>query len=241
MYTLTFQRSKSKHFQKALNHVHNMGGSWDGEIARLEIPEEKLLEAYEEMGFLFGYVQNWKSLRATFMGKEVQPYRFIFLVWRNVSTCREERKGSKDPRHCWSGVDSKGWGCKQLQRIQRYAHGTAHYKTSNRYWYNFGDFVDKDTWQVYKPWILQKLQSEIDEKAIYLCPFFKMKAVERAVASLPDFIKPDGVTYVNYSTHEYIDGVKRALPVNIRHVQPRKKMSTLQDIINNDPWNYLIN
>ena len=95
MYILTFQKSNSKHFQKALNHVFNLGGSWDGQVARLEIPEEKLLEAYEEIRFLFGYIQNWKSTRATFMGKDVNPYRFIFLVWLNVSNCREERKTSK--------------------------------------------------------------------------------------------------------------------------------------------------
>jgi len=241
MYTLTFQRSNSKHFQKALNHVYNLGGTWDGQTARMEIPEDKLLGAYEELGFLFGYIQHWKSLRATFRGKEVHPYRFIFLVWHNVSTCAEECKNSVEPRHCWSSVDAKGWGCKKIQSILRYTHGTAHYKVSNRYWYNFGDFQDKDTWQIYKPWILQRLKKEVKEKAIYLCPYFKMEEVEAAVNSLPDVIKPDGVRYVRYCTHEYVDGLKRSVPVNIRHVQPRKRTSSLQDIFNNDPWKYQVN
>jgi len=58
MYIFTFKRSKSKHFQKALNHAINMGASWEGETAKLIIPEKDLLTAYEDIFFLFGYIQK---------------------------------------------------------------------------------------------------------------------------------------------------------------------------------------
>ena len=124
MYTLTFKRSKSKHFQKALNHLVTMGGSWDGETATLQIPTEKILTAYEDLVILFQYTQKWESLKAYFMGLPVHPYRFIFQVWNTVNCCRKRKTETIDPRHCWSTIDAKGWGCKQLQRLHCYAQGT---------------------------------------------------------------------------------------------------------------------
>ena len=238
MYILTFKRSSSKHFQKALNHVTYMGGSWDGETAKLIIPEKDLLTAYEDIHFLFGYNQNWESTKATFRNKPVPRYWFIFLVWNTVHQCRNARFNTADPRHCWSSVDAKGWGCKHLCRILRYSKGTPRYKTSNRYWYNFGEFIGHDTWRINKPLILERLKKEIDEKVLHLCPLFDMKTIKDAVQSLPDFIKVDKIHYTHYHTAEYIDGVKKIVPVNIRHVAPPKEIASLQDILNNDPNEY---
>jgi len=238
MYILTFKRSKSKHFQKALNHAINMGASWDGETAKLIIPEKDLLTAYEDIHFLFGYIQKWNSTKATFRGKPVHPYRFIFQVWNTVNKCRTGKSESEDPRYCWSACDSKGWGCKQLQRILRYARGTPHYKTSNRYWYNFGEYIDHDTWKLNKPLILQRLKKEVEDKALFLCPFFRMEEIEKAVRSLPNIIKVDNKQFTKYFTAEYVGGIKKAVPVNIRHVVPKKQISSMQDIINQDPGQY---
>jgi len=238
MYILTFQRSSSKHFQKALNHVITMGGSWDGEVARLEIPESDLMDAYEDIYFLFGYIQKWKSTRATFNGKSVPPYRFIFLVWHTVGQCREGHDHSADPRYCWQSVDSKGWGCKHLQRIFRYSTGTPKYKTSNRYWYNFGEFVDHNTWKINKDLIHQKIEKEINDKVLHICPFFDLKQIDDAVDSLPDFVKVDNMQYYHYCTTEYVDGKKKQVPVNIRHIPPPKEITSLQQIINDDPGKY---
>lgn len=238
MYILTFQRSNSKNFQKALNHVYNLGVTWDGQTARIEIPEDNLLKAYEEIHFLFGYIQNWKSLRATFRGKEVRPFRFIFLVWRNVDACRRECRTSKNPRHCWSSVDAKGWGCKQLRCILRYTNGPAHYKVSNRYWYNFGEFADRDVWAVNKELIFKKLKEESEEKALDLCPHFKINKVKEAIDNLPDFIRVDNSHFANYYSVEYLKGEKRLVPVNIRHVLPPRRMTSIREIILNDPGKY---
>ena len=238
MYTLTFHRSASKHFQKALNHLHNLGGTWDGQTARLEVPEDRLMDAYEEIGFLFGYIQQWKSLKATFRGKPVPPYRFIFQVWNTVNNCKEEKEQTVDQRYCWSSIDAKGWGCKHVQRIQRYVQGPAKYRTSNRYWYNFGEFIDKNTWRINKPLILEKIRKEVEDKALYLCPYFSVDAIEEAVKSLRDFVKVDNQQFCHYCTHEYIDGEKKSVPVNIRHIPQPKEMATIQDIINNDPGKY---
>lgn len=234
MYTLTFQRSGSKHFQKALNHVHNLGGTWDGQTARLEIPEDKLMEAYEEIHFLFGYIQKWKSLRATFRGKPVHPYRFIFLVWLNVTNCKEEREKSMDTKHCWTSMDSQGWGCKRINSILRYVKGASKYKISNRYWYNFGGFIKNDTWKINKDLILQKIEKEIESKALHICPFFDMENVKKAVDSLPKYVRVDNIEFSPHYVPEYVDGKKEMVATNIRHVVPPSGRVDIQEIIYNE-------
>ena len=238
MYTLTFKRSKSKFFQKALNHATHMGASWDGETAKLMIQEKDLLTAYEDLVILFQYIQNWKSTKETLRNRPVPTYRFIFLVWNTVHNCRNAAFDSPDPRHCWHTCDQKGWGCKHLHRILRYAKGTPHYKTSNRFWYNFGEFIGHNTWRINKPLIMQRLKKEIDDKVLHLCPFFSLETIEEAVNSLPDYVEVDNIQYTIYHTAEYIDGIKRPVTVNIRHVALPKPITTFQDIINNDPGQY---
>ena len=66
MYILTFKSSRSKYFQKGLRMAQNLGGKWDGETMVLKIPESKLMMAYDRLMDLFGVVQRWSSLKATF-------------------------------------------------------------------------------------------------------------------------------------------------------------------------------
>ncbi len=238
MYILTFKRSKSKFFQKALNHAINVGASWDGTTAKLMIAEKDLLTAYEDLLILFQYIQNWSSTKATFRGKPVLPYRFIFLVWRTVNDCSKQKSETEDPRHCWTTCDSKGWGCRQLHRILRYGKGNPRYKTSNRFWYNFGEFTNYNTWRINKPLIMQRLEKEIDDKVLFLCPYFQLETIQDAIDSLPEYVKVDNIQFSLYHSPEYIDGIKRMVPVNIRHVVPPKPITTIQEIINNDPGQY---
>jgi len=134
--------------------------------------------------------------------------------------------------------DSKGWGCRQLHRILRYARGTPYYKTSNRYWYNFGEYIDHVTWKINKALILHKLKKEIDDKVLFLCPYFRMEEIEKSVRSLTDIVKLDNKQFTKYYTAEYVDLIKKAIPENIRHVVLKKPITTMQDIINQDPGQY---
>lgn len=40
MYILTFKHSRSKYFEMGLNMAIRLGGKWDGETLRLEIPDD---------------------------------------------------------------------------------------------------------------------------------------------------------------------------------------------------------
>ncbi len=85
---------------------------------------------------------------------------------------------------------------------------------------------------------MQSLEKEIDDKALFLCPFFYMEIIQNAIDSLPDYVKVDNIQFSLYHSAEYIDGIKRMVPVNIRHVVPPKPITNLQEIINNDPGQY---
>jgi len=238
MYILTFQRTRSKHFQRALNHAMGMGAEWDGETATLAIPAEDMLTAYEDLLALFEYVSRWSSLKATFRGKPVDPFRFIFQVWNTVNRCKMDKEQTNDQRHCWAGVDNRGWGCKHIRGILLGTHGSARYKTSNRYWYNFGEFVDTNLWKINKPLLIEKIRGEVTAKALFLCPHFKSSAIKDVVENLPNFVRVDNVQYTHHFTTGYVNGKKKHIPVNIRHIPPRKEMATIQNIIQNDPGRY---
>jgi hypothetical protein len=53
-----------------------------------------------------------------------------------------------------------------LERIFRKEDGPGNYKTSNKYWYNFGEFDYKGDWIVNKPLIVERLMKEAEEKAL---------------------------------------------------------------------------
>ena len=99
MYILTFQRSKSKNFQKALDQAISMGAEWDGQTATLIIPVEDLLNAYKNLLVLFDSISKWSSVRAYFKGKPVPPFRFVFQVWNRVNLCQREKRSTDNHRH----------------------------------------------------------------------------------------------------------------------------------------------
>ena len=84
MYTLTFIKTKSKNFPEALVIATDLGAKYDGETVRLEVPTHQLLYMYEKLLPLLQIMSKWKDAEATYKGKKVSVYRFIFLIWRNV-------------------------------------------------------------------------------------------------------------------------------------------------------------
>jgi hypothetical protein len=113
----------------------------------------------------------------------------------------------------------------------RYAKGSPRYKTSNRFWYNFGEFASHDTWKINKPLILQRLKKEIEDKALHLCPFFYPDVIEESVNSLPDYIKVDNIRFTVYHTAEYINGIE-----NIKATNTMKSQTEYQPILKTKLW-----
>ena len=103
MFKLEFKKSRSAYFQKGLDEAIWLGGKWDGETMVLEIPDDQLMKAYDLLLPLFEIVGNWKSLKGTFNGAEVDPYRFI-LYMHFVDECADLSR--TDPENCWPNIEA---------------------------------------------------------------------------------------------------------------------------------------
>jgi hypothetical protein len=215
MYILTFRKSSSKNFEHGLDLAESFGGVWDGQQMTLEIPDDRLLDAYELLSPLFEIIQNWSSTRATFNGAEVKPYPFI-LYMHFVKECAET--SDLEPKNCWLSDDCPGWTCKKLTNILFQESGSGDYKSNERYWYNFGKFNDKNEWAIDKSGIYNRLIQFAEINGLHVCPHFNEKEVRRAIDQMPSKIIPDNIRYRVHFTDFYDKGEKLKFPENIRHI-----------------------
>lgn len=215
MYILTFKRSRSKFWEKGLALAEKLGGTWDGESMVLKIPESRLLRAYNRLLPLFEIVGRWSSLRATFRGREVEPYRFI-LMMHFIKECAGRRSHDRD--HCWLYPEEKGWGCKRLSNVQYHLLGDGNYSRNERFWYNFGRFDEKNEWVIDKETLYQRLYGHAEITGLALCPFFEVKKLRKALDGLPARIVPDGKSFRVHYEEEFYKGERVGVPVNIRHI-----------------------
>ena len=215
MYILSFRTSRSKNFRRGLDMAIGLGGTWDGKTMVLNIPDSELLGAYEKLLPLFEIVENWSSLKATYNGKEVEPYRFI-LILHFIRECARMRK--KDRLHCWLYGKEKGWGCKRISNIMYELSGSGVYRTNEKYWYNFGHFDEKNEWIIDREGLYLRLSTFAEERGLTLCPYFRIGEVKRAVERLPSSIVPDDISFRLFYEEDYYKGKKVRVPVNIRHI-----------------------
>ena len=215
MYILTFKRSRSKYFEKGLALAQRLGGTWDGETMVLQIPESKLMMSYDRLLSLFGVVGRWSSLKATFNGRSVDPYRFI-LNMHFVMECARQR--SFNPDHCWLYGDGEGWGCRMINNVLFLLIGDGKYNWNEKYWYNFGRFDEKNEWIIDKEKLYQRLIGYAEKKGLNGCSYFKAEWVRKAVDKLPSRIVPDNKEFRIFYEVEYYKGKRVEVPVNIRHI-----------------------
>jgi len=192
-----------------------LGGTWDGNVMILNIPDSELLGAYEKLLPLFEIVENWSSLKATYNGKEVEPYRFI-LIMHFIRECAGRRR--KDRLHCWLNGKEKGWGCKRISNIMYGLSGSGVYRANEKYWYNFGHFDEKNEWIIDREGLYRRLSNFAEEKGLTLCPYFRIGEVKRVVERLPASIVPDDISFRLFYEEEFYKGKKILVPVNIRHI-----------------------
>jgi hypothetical protein len=218
--------------------AEKLGASFNGECVTLEIPVIKLKEACRDLFPLLEIIYGWKSLSEIYKCKKVHPYRFIMGIWLSVRECSEKHSSSTNKRHCWYGIDSPGWGCKFINLIFRDPQGPGNYKTSNKYWYNFGSFDENDQWIINKNYLLERLAAEIEEKGIDTCPYFDFEKVKKAVQYLPESVEIDNLNFKIYYITEYENGEKIQKAVNIRHIKVDTSPPDLRRMI--EDQDYLI-
>ena len=127
MFTLSFGHSKSKNYPKALNIANEIGGVMDKGVMHVSFHEYELLSAYEKLMPLMQVVSKWRDVSATYKGRRVEPFKFVFQIWRNIVECSQKRNETWDKRHCWNNADQEGWGCKLLNPFSRHIYGNGNY------------------------------------------------------------------------------------------------------------------
>lgn len=150
-------------------------------IVTIEI--ENILTAYAEIRTLFAFIQNWKSVSATYNGKPVHPYQFILNAhW--IGDCYDAR-----------GIDKNcgtGWECMKIDNLRYHIPGV--YYKSHKFWYQHGKW-DGYKWIVDKKKILSLLMEYAETKGITACPFFDETKLQRIVHNLPAYLVADNVTF----------------------------------------------
>ena len=205
MYKLQFLENKSKYFANALEMAKEVGGSFKNGVVTIEITD--ILNGYSQIRQIFSYIQNWKSVSATYKGKPVHPYQFLLHVhW--IGDCYDSRQKDKN---CGAG-----WECIKVDNL-RYHIPETYYK-SHKFWYQFGK------WEGYK-WIIDKvriyavLMEYAESKGITTCPFFDETKLQKIVENLPSYLVPDNVVFEMIYKEKYVEGEMVQVPYSIRHLE----------------------
>ncbi|PKP12006.1 MAG: hypothetical protein CVU09_00460 [Bacteroidetes bacterium HGW-Bacteroidetes-4] len=213
MFRLTFSRNSSKYFEKAVEIVRGLGGTLNGDVAVLEIPEYELLEAYQKLVPLLVLVQKWKGLKAWYNNKEVKAFDFLFNAWRNIGECAKRKIEFGNSIYCWPDIDIEEWGCHRLTSVPgRMLRGTGNFERNGRYWYNLGAFESQTIWKVDKEQLFAVLKNRAEHSGVSLCPFFSIERIKEIIDKLPTIIMVDGIHF------RYYIPPGESHPTNIRHI-----------------------
>ncbi len=219
MFTITFKKSRSKNFLEAWDLAMELGAICEGKEIRLEINDYELFQSYQKLLPLIALIQKWKGVTATFNGRPVDLYKFVFKVCHHIVECAEYRNGCYSDQGCWKNDKQPGWKCKLLDRPKRHITGTGDYKSKFLYWYNYGSFNEAGDWVVDKTQIWKVLKRNIEDNYIDACPFYSEQRIKDIVfKDLPDLIIPEGERFRILYSEDYKDWKLQNIPVNIRHV-----------------------
>jgi hypothetical protein len=229
MIDIRFFHSNSRNYYLAIalaSKFHSFSPSTVFEPNTITIEDSDILSSYDNLIQLFGLVQKWSHLRILHNGRPIE-FGKLFCSLNNLHSCSSHFDANPEKEyHCGYDEITQGWGCRHLQRIFRHTNGTAHYKKKT-YWYNYGRFIDENTWQVDRDAIHAVLKAEIEEKFIDCCPHFKIDNVYSRLNSMPAQIDLKSRFWQKFYREDIgMDGKPMKVPVNIRYINQETPYDT---------------
>lgn len=218
MLKISLPKTKSKNYNKAIDVAQRFEG-FEQSTNKIFISDDA--DIFRWLPNLFELIeicQKWNGFSFNYNGREVTPFLFYQAIdsLKNCFTTDFINAPNKE-RYCWHiPCHFEGWGCKKLVNLKRHLDG-AHLYKGNKYWYNYGNFTNPNTWEVDKMQIAQVLQNEIMERAINLCPKFDVKNMLEVINNLPDTITIDKVNYECFYKHDFKGSSFAPVAINIRH------------------------
>lgn len=186
----------------------------------LETDNREVLDKYEAFQKLMEIIKDWDSVKFIHGQKELKPAGFALAEKDLVAKCYQAFLDGDKPNDYCDDKSPACWGCKQFAGIVLH-HTRAPYNARTRYWYQFGEFVDKSTWRIDKEALNRSLEEIAGKKSLDFCPVFEFLFFRRYVAALPALIHLSdtqnwAVVYADDSTNS----AKRWEPSSIQHLTP---------------------
>lgn len=185
---ICFGTSKSKNYKKAMELARSFSNFTEGEPNTIVINQEKFVEDYKKIYNLLSYIDKWSATRIYFNGEELTSLRQFQNRLSGLSCYADYDKAVIQEIYCWENKDMPGWGCKNLQAIQRHYCPMVRLYRGEMYWFEIGHFITDNIWRIDKKEIIRLLKREAELKYLNLCPIFDFDKVVAAVNELPDEI-----------------------------------------------------
>lgn len=139
---------------------------------------------------------------------------------KGINACYKKYLAADDKEHYCDNRDPSCWGCRMLSGIILHQEKTVYSKDA-KYWYQFGSFLDKNTWRINREELSSALETIVRQKCIDFCPIFEHVFFRRYMAVLPLLIHMSDTANWGYVYMEdYVYSASRWEPVSVKHLHP---------------------
>lgn len=188
---IVFKKSASFNYKKVCQLAKGFSffkpASENDQINLIQIKtSEELKEKQDSVVSIWELIRSWKTAEFILDGKKLGS-RELFDILKTIKCSIDYNKSVVREKHCKRYGVSEGWGCQYLSAIERYTDQWGFNRRST-YWYQFGHFLDNDTWRIDKKEIKAAIRREIKLNRLYLCNIFDIKKTDQIIDSLPDKI-----------------------------------------------------
>ncbi len=186
----------------------------------LETSNLEVLGKWDYFLKLMEIIRDWDSTTLVHEATEMTPEEFMLGEKQEIAACYHKYLDTEDKEGYCDTKSPACWGCRLLNGIIL-RHEKATYRKNTRYWYQYGSFIDKNTWRISREELARALEDIVKSKNIDFCPVFEQVFFRRYMAALPLMVHMTdtrnwGFVYMDDATHS----AKRWEPVNIMHILP---------------------
>lgn len=240
--------SKSSRYKDAVGLMKRLP-NYECDISQLD-PVHSSLFTFDEivpkrhvLAELVSLARSWKSFVVRSGDMVISPNQLDFSGTDTIRSIEQVMKcetfhyrAADKTNYCRSPSAEHFWPCKLLSYValdQKDRHNYRYWGWQTKFWYTFGRF-DGDRWMIDKDEILMRIEDNVRDKGIELCPLLNRDAIASVVNVLPDYIDPsvdEGWVYQYHTdsiagqTIEIRTGVIPREPEVIE--QPRKSTVTI--------------
>lgn len=192
-------------------------GSGSG-LHLVETSNHEALAKFEVFRKLLDTIRDWDSARVIHDQKEMLPAEFSLPEKYAVAACHQGYLAAENQEEYCDSKNPQCWGCRLFNGIIL-RHAKTPFDKNARYWYQYGEFLDKNTWRIDKEALTRDLEKIVGKQSLDFCPVFQLQFFRRYVAALPALVHLAdshnwGLVYLNDASNI----AKRWEPVGIQHL-----------------------